>query len=664
MKKYLNQHEDTLKVIFLISMNLLIITLLSGCNKTEASVEMALRQAGENRAELERVLEHYADDAEKLAAAEFLISNMPGHYSYADTALINRYYDEVDIALDRLEGAKRQTIADTINAIARKLNIQKAAIVQDVKIIKADFLIRNIDEAFDQWRNDKWARHLTQDQFREYLLPYKVLDLQPLDSWRGEFRHFHTDSLYELDYCDMFRNSSYSAAVVMNLNLGEVIKPFIWNAIECPVYRIPTRCRIPFGTCDDYAYMSAVLFRSVGIPTSIEVNPHWAYRSLGHRANAIIAPSGKSIIFSGLSTGPDKTHHADEKLAKMYRVTYARNRELTRLNQSGEYVPDFFKNLFLKDVTDEYIATTDISVETSHKTNGYVYLAVYGDNSWTPVDFSYQDNSKASFAKAGLNIMYMVISYNQDGTICPVSCPFVLDNEGKVNYIEPDTHNTETVSLYRKYPVIEYVHKYARLINDGEFEASDSPDFTNPTLIHRITDGKAVGHEVILPDTLPAFRYWRYIQRHRNAHCNMGEVIFYDHTGRKLSGKVIGTEGHRTIYEGMTRENLFDGDLLTSFNSPNPNGDWAGLDFGTPVKISKIIFYGRGDGNTVEIGDLYELYHWHDGDWRSLGQKTAGGVSLTYDNVPRGALLLLRDLTKGKDERIFMIDSDGRQQWW
>ena len=60
----------------------------------------------------------------------------------------------------------------------------------------------------------------------------------------------------------------------------------------------------------------------------------------------------------------------------------------------------------------------------------------------------------------------------------------------------------------------------------------------------------------------------------------------------------------------------------------------------------------------------FGLNNWHDGDWRSLGQKTAGGVSLTYDNVPRGALLLLRDLTKGKDERIFMIDSDGRQQWW
>lgn len=182
--------------------------------------------------------------------------------------------------------------------------------------------------------------------------------------------------------------------------------------------------------------------------------------------------------------------------------------------------------------------------------------------------------------------------------------------------------------------------------------------------MHRIVDGEAIGHEVSLPDTLPGFRYWRYIQRHRNAHCNMGEVYFYDREGNKLSGTVIGTEGHRTIYEGMTRENLFDGNLLTSFNSPNANGDWSGLDFGKPVNVAKIIYYGRGDGNTIEIGDMYELYFWNEGNWRSLGKKVAEGISLVYDNIPEGALLLLRDLTKGKDERIFMLDENDRQEWW
>ncbi|MCM1450358.1 MAG: hypothetical protein NC082_08445 [Clostridiales bacterium] len=58
------------------------------------------------------------------------------------------------------------------------------------------------------------------------------------------------------------------------------------------------------------------------------------------------------------------------------------------------------------------------------------------------------------------------------------------------------------------------------------------------------------------------------------------------------------------------------------------------------------------------------MYFWTDGKWKSLGQKTASDISLVYDNVPEKALLLLRDLSKGKDERIFMIDETGRQEWW
>ncbi len=641
------------------------ILLLSSCSgNNDRDLLDALDLAGDNRIELEKVIEHYSEVPEKLEAAKFLIANMPGHYSYEDTALINQYYDEVDAAIDAMPGANRNQIADTVNSIARKLRINDIKKVQDITIITSSYLIRNIDEAFDEWHNGKWARQLTFEQFCEYLLPYKVAELQPFDSWRRDFHDFHIDSLYELDYCDMFRTSAYSAAVVMNKNLGELVKPFIWDAIEHPIYRLSTRSRIPFGPCDDYAYMTTAFFRSVGIPTTIEVNPHWAYRSLGHRGNAILAPTGKNLLFTGLSTGPEKTHHVDEKKAKMFRLTYARNPDIYELQKSGEYVPTAFKNMFLKDVTDEYVATSDISIKTNKENDGYAFLAVYGDQSWFAVDFAKLKNNNIKFAKVGQNIMYLLVRYDSTGKMRSLTDPFILDSYGKINYIKPNLNEIQSTKLFRKFPVIEYVHKYARLINGGEFEASNSPDFSDAVLVHRINDGKAIGHEVSLSDSLPRFRYWRYIQRHRNAHCNMGEVYFYDGEGHKLTGTVIGTDGHRTIYEGMTRENLFDGNLLTSFNSPNANGDWAGLDFGKPVNVAKIIYYGRGDGNTVEIGDLYELYFWNEGTWRSLGQKVADGISLTYDNVPSGALLLLRDLTKGKDERIFMIDENGRQEWW
>ena len=52
-------------------------------------INQVLRQAGDNRPELEAVLAHYADEPEKLAAARYLIANLPAHYSYADSDAIH-----------------------------------------------------------------------------------------------------------------------------------------------------------------------------------------------------------------------------------------------------------------------------------------------------------------------------------------------------------------------------------------------------------------------------------------------------------------------------------------------------------------------------------------------------------------------------------------------
>ncbi len=60
----------------------MILSILTSCaiQKTKGvSLEQALSMAGENRAELEKVLEYYKNDSLKLEAARFLIRNMPFH---------------------------------------------------------------------------------------------------------------------------------------------------------------------------------------------------------------------------------------------------------------------------------------------------------------------------------------------------------------------------------------------------------------------------------------------------------------------------------------------------------------------------------------------------------------------------------------------------------
>lgn len=79
--------------------------------------------------------------------------------------------------------------------------------------------------------------------------------------------------------------------------------------------------------------------------------------------------------------------------------------------------------------------------------------------------------------------------------------------------------------------------------------------------------------------------------------------------------------------------------------------------------IGRFVFTGRGDGNSIDIGDWYELLYWKEGGWHSAGKRKAETVHLLYEDMPRGALYWLRDLSKGKEERIFSYE-DGKQVWW
>ncbi|PGH37979.1 MAG: hypothetical protein CRN43_17960 [Candidatus Nephrothrix sp. EaCA] len=71
--------------------SLLIGALFISCHK-KSDLESALPRAGDNRPELEKALQRYQSpkDSLKRQAAEFLIANMPGHFSFDSSSL--KYY--------------------------------------------------------------------------------------------------------------------------------------------------------------------------------------------------------------------------------------------------------------------------------------------------------------------------------------------------------------------------------------------------------------------------------------------------------------------------------------------------------------------------------------------------------------------------------------------
>ena len=641
----------------------IVLCMCCACRYGNTAVEEALILAGKNRGELEAVLEYYREDSLKTKAAEFLIGNMPGHYSFADTVSVNRYYDAVDAVLDSLSGRPMEEVKGVLERLPFRMDDIDYGKVEDVEIVTADYLIRHIDTAFVRWKHGAWARHLDFDEFCEYLLPYKMEEFQYLDGWRDYLWEDYRGELDGLKYSDLYWNSALQASLIANNSLKRRLHPHFIESAIVPVYRLRTRMRLPCGVCDDYSNITVSVMRSLGIPVACDFTPHWPVRASGHTWNVVKGNNGNNLTFGGADTNPDQPHNFDEKKAKIFRHTYAANPELKRLHEEAEYVPETFQLPFMKDVTREYMDCKDVEV-VCHVGTGYAYLAVFDKETWAPVDFARMEDGKAVFQDVGLNIVYLPVIFNSKGEQEAIGHPFLLEYDGHKKEFIADTLTTEKLVLRRKYPAFPYVLPYAGRLVGAEIQASDSPDFEVADTLFRITDGSALGHEIWIADTVRAYRYWRYIQPWHGTHCNIAEVAFYERgSHEEIRGTIIGTDGSWGNNPERTKEKVFDGDLLTYFDAPIHSGGWVGMDFGKPVSLEKVLCTPRGDGNTIEVGDRYELFYWSKGHWVSLGEQVATTVSLVYEDVPVGTLYWLRNRTKGKDERLVSYE-EGRQVWW
>jgi hypothetical protein len=86
----------------------------------------------------------------------------------------------------------------------------------------------------------------------------------------------------------------------------------------------------------------------------------------------------------------------------------------------------------------------------------------------------------------------------------------------------------------------------------------------------------------------------------------------------------------------------------------------ANLQQCSQIKIWKK--YPEDRSNNIIPGYNYELYYWNK-EWISLGKQQATNDYLIYDHVPENALLFIRNLDAGFQERIFTFENQ-QQVWW
>ncbi|MNQ74853.1 hypothetical protein D3C85_896220 [compost metagenome] len=406
--------------------------------------------------------------------------------------------------------------------------------------------------------------------------------------------------------------------------------------------------------------------RALGIPAAIDFAPTYLNINAGHEWGTVILDSAHCLPFDITSKKINNIKKEFFIFSKVYRRTYLPVKE-SHFMQRGicTALPEMFNNPFLQDVTKLYTKTKNFEIPVPKNVSSkFCYICVFNRRSlsWDPVGWGKVENGKAYFKDVGVNGVYLPVM-EESGKLVIFDSPFILNKEGKTKFLKSNTA-VETVKLFRKVNsnVFKDIQK-SRMV-DGIFQGSNYADFRTRVDLYTIkkNPGDYFNTINIERNTNNQFRYVRYYSS-KDSYGNVAEVEFYQkNSTTPVKGKIIGTDGSYLDDPKCTKRAVFDGNLLSYFDSKIADNSWAGLDLGSKKEISKIRFIARNDMNCIQIGNIYELFYWNEG-WKSLGKKKASSTFLQYNYVPKNSLLWLRNLTEGNEERIFTYQND-RQVWW
>ena len=436
----------------------ILLFVLTSCNFRSSDLEEALVLAGNNRPELEAVLDHFKDRG-KVAyeSACFLITNMQYHESKDEIvldSLYNSYFIHTDslyrgifskIPLNEQKEYKgreydslRLTLGDIFNTLPAP-QIKSGVHLSDLQTVKSDFLIDNIEEAIKIWEANEYDYRKDFDFFKEFILPYRTTN-EYLAHKRSEIRKMYESLLVDTAsirtqiehykiYVDKCRWINHHTKPKGHLGIYDLF---------VPKFKMD---------CHNMTNWSCNVLRACGIPTIYEFTPKWTDRD--NRHFWCVSPDSIGILQP--YTAPDNNIREDwesdiKYAGKVYRKTYGAQKNTPYFwADEDEFIPESFKTPLLSDQTFRYHQTITLRLPfkvDSH--NNIAYLAMFTvDNKLVPVGWGKIDHSKHEiiFEQVPLNTLFFPVCYDADNML-PIAEPFIIYSSSKLKDIpEPLTTN-------------------------------------------------------------------------------------------------------------------------------------------------------------------------------------------------------------------------------
>jgi hypothetical protein len=395
-----------------------------------------------------KAFEYYKrpEDSLKLRALNFILDNLDEQYYYSSANL--ETYKNILLDGQQRSVSRVQAIYDSLS---KKSKQPKLKVIRDRDQITSEYLIDNIDQAFKAW-NKPWSKEITFDEFCNYILPYKSADEQP-GLWRKDLAKY-----YERVIDSSGKNVNPIIAVnQINRELAT------WYTVSL-TYNFPTDIGfdiarvVKTGSCDNSSKMALYAMRGMGLPVALDYVPQWANRSGNHSWNALVYK--KNVYTFNAAEGSIGSHKVEfigvgrmkYKRAKVFRRTFAKNpQSLYFINNGEEDIPKMFQNTKYRDVTDQYIPTSNIVVKAEGDKRRFGYLCVFDNEGWFPVQWGEIKSNKILFPMMGRDVLYLPTIYSQ-GDVVSIADPLILQKDGEIKTLNADVNRKVRLSLKKKYP--------------------------------------------------------------------------------------------------------------------------------------------------------------------------------------------------------------------
>lgn len=630
------------KLKTIIYIQLVFLTLIS-CNKSNTPLKDALNKAGNNKQELEKVLNFYKTnpaDSLKYKAAVFLIENMPYH-SFRKP--IEGFQSAFDSIQNYPKDPKRRDIFEKIlDSVSKRIVIEENKEILDIEYISSNFLISNIELAFKAWYRIPKNKRASFDDFCNYILPYRNSD-EPLEK---NSREELVKKYYWVYECIDKGASLKTIVDSVTSGFGYINLPKIRNyyPVALSISQIE---KARFGLCDDGVNYYVNVFRALGIVCGKEIVTHWgSHPSSGH--SWIYTKFGLEEYSSDVGGGHDNLiiKLKGESIPKVFRITYKNQKNFATMPLTI-------------DVTNKYVPTVNICIKNKLQ-NSILQpvICVFDKNQeWKAVSYGIYKDKTIEYTNMGINVMYMAASIDNN-QITPINYPFFIDENKKIHLLKPSNSFMNSVGLTRKIGLSTPRNRtkidWIKNLNGGIFQGANNPNFNNPKTIYKISNFNSVQLQKIHINTSEKFKYVRFNANGKEAF--LSSLFFYGKKGQKLDGEVF--EKSSFIKDWGKGAGAFDDNLYTYSGGKD---FLIGLKFSEPKSISFIEFQVRNDENHIIKGEEYELFYW-DKKWKSLGIQIAKDTVIYY-NTPKKSLLWLKNNTRGNEEFVFFIDKNRKQYW-